>query len=437
MGDTLSGITLPGDATKFLDGLGAFSVPAGGASTWNALTGKPLYDVVGDYNGSGSSTTTTGSVSSSSTSLVVASASTFSVGQGIFITGAGAAGANKVTTISAISGTTITLASAASTTVAGVVVQHDDTAAINSAIAAACAAHGGVVFLSRVNGGRFRCNGPFNGTTNSILTFPQDMTYNGQPPRVELRGEIKGCLSVDGQSILGGCVLDFAQAPTGSGTSPAAIAVAPYVDITALNYTTSFNNVDVAIDDLFIVAPANSTFYGVQLGNALRADIGDNVSIFTLATSAGAWAANTHGAQGLVMPQWLNNVFCRVGNIQIGGWDVCLVVAEHTRLLNPYLGFARFGMAIVNGDVTVNGVVEIEQCNYLLYCDAGVTSAPVRLLINCEPAASGTYTRAASDIYDTGNKLSGIIEYCMALGGGVYGTAVKNGAANVTLVKLS
>ncbi len=104
---------------------------------------------VKDYNASGDGdTTTTGSITSGLKLLTVASASTFAVGQGISVAGAGAAGATLVTIVSNISGLVITLADAASTTVAGAVVSHDDTQAFLDAIAY-CKINHNALYISR------------------------------------------------------------------------------------------------------------------------------------------------------------------------------------------------------------------------------------------------------------------------------------------------
>lgn len=79
-------------------------------------------------------TTTTGSITSGSNTLTVASASTWKVGHGILVAGAGAASADLTTTVTAIDGVTFTLEDAASTTVAGAAVYHDDTVAFATAI---------------------------------------------------------------------------------------------------------------------------------------------------------------------------------------------------------------------------------------------------------------------------------------------------------------
>ena len=82
---------------------------------------------------SGSSTATTGSLSAGSNSLVVAAATSFSVGHGIKVAGAGIGGGDLATWITAIVGTTFTLNSKAVGTVVAAAVTHDDRAVIAAA----------------------------------------------------------------------------------------------------------------------------------------------------------------------------------------------------------------------------------------------------------------------------------------------------------------
>lgn len=89
---------------------------------------------VKDYGASGSANTYTGTIASGSRTLTLTTSShDFVAGQGISIPGAGVAGATLVTTVSSVSGATITVATAASTTATSVSVSHDDTAAILAA----------------------------------------------------------------------------------------------------------------------------------------------------------------------------------------------------------------------------------------------------------------------------------------------------------------
>ena len=87
---------------------------AGSASQWVFI--NPYTEGVGQ---SGKSAKTTGTITAGTNSLVVASASGFAVNDPIVIRGAGGSGFDHVTTISAIAGTTFTLAANASTSVSG------------------------------------------------------------------------------------------------------------------------------------------------------------------------------------------------------------------------------------------------------------------------------------------------------------------------------
>lgn len=134
---------------------------------------------LGEYHASGSKVTTTGSITTGTATLTVASASTFAINQGIYIAGAGTAGAALVTTITAISGTTFTLATTASTTATTQLVQHDDTTAIQNALNDAAAAGTGRIYAEA---GVYRVNGPFQ-DSNSILKIPMNGVGSSPPTK--------------------------------------------------------------------------------------------------------------------------------------------------------------------------------------------------------------------------------------------------------------
>lgn len=99
------------------------------------------------YGASGSAQSTTGSINSGSNSLTVASAIDFKVGQGIYVTNAATSTTPLITHITAISGTTITLADNAGATASSVNVYHDDSKAIIATINDLDPVVGGVVLL--------------------------------------------------------------------------------------------------------------------------------------------------------------------------------------------------------------------------------------------------------------------------------------------------
>jgi len=81
---------------------------------------------------SGSAATTTGSIIAGSNTLTVASASSFSVGQGIKVAGAGTGGSSLLTWITAKDSNTLTLYDKAVTAVTDAVVSHDDRAVVEA-----------------------------------------------------------------------------------------------------------------------------------------------------------------------------------------------------------------------------------------------------------------------------------------------------------------
>lgn len=97
--------------------------------TFEAIRARLVADS-GLVTASGSSTTTTGSITGGQNTLVVASATSFSVGHGIKIAGAGTASGVLSTWITAIDGVNFTLHSKAVNTVSGAAVSHDDRAVI-------------------------------------------------------------------------------------------------------------------------------------------------------------------------------------------------------------------------------------------------------------------------------------------------------------------
>lgn len=115
-GDTLT------IGTTVLDPLTGITAP----SVW--------IDPIASYHASGSIATTTGSITSGSNSLIVASATGWSVGMGIAVANAGSGGTTElISSVTAVSGTTFTLANNAAATSTTQTVNHDDSAALCAA----------------------------------------------------------------------------------------------------------------------------------------------------------------------------------------------------------------------------------------------------------------------------------------------------------------
>ena len=100
--------------------------------TFEAIRARLVADS-GLVTTSGSDTATTGGITGGDNSLVVASATSFAVGHGVVVAGAGTGGGDLATWITAIDGVTFTLHSKAVNTVVAAVVSHDDRAVIPAA----------------------------------------------------------------------------------------------------------------------------------------------------------------------------------------------------------------------------------------------------------------------------------------------------------------
>lgn len=125
-------------------------------------------------------TTTASSVSSGATSIPLTTSASYQIGQGVLITGGATSAANLVTTITGVSGNTITISpgiSNASGVAAAVNVQHDDTAAFQAAVNLVTPQQTVSIF---VPDGFYQINGaPQNtSTANAIVQFPSINYYS-------------------------------------------------------------------------------------------------------------------------------------------------------------------------------------------------------------------------------------------------------------------
>ena len=404
------------------------------AGTSGGASAPYYHDVIKNYNASGSRATTTGTVSSGSSTLTVADASTFIVGHGIFIFGAGASGANKVTTITAKTGNVITLASAANTAVTGAVVQHDDSAAINAAIAAAVAASGGTVFFKN---GYYRCNGPFISATNSVITFPQTFgTYptNSNPVKIKLLGETRGrLLGTDFMAYEGGVFLDFTNTTTGSGIRPAAVSTAPFVSTTGSNYAAVLKSYFIVTDEITLMLPENPTIDGLMFANALSVTIGDGTQV----ASKNCFVTEpTNQTVGIYMPQVLNNVMMSVKEALIIGFYRGVIPSEHTFFQGPYIAFCKKALVVGRSTHMLGGRVRLEVNATHLACeiDASEGLRPVidmTLELERSSVSAPAWLQSVVDIEDANSLLRGVVWYNNVVGGSIAPVVVTTTGATL------
>lgn len=376
------------------------------------------FDVVVAYNGSGCATITTGSITNGTPTLTVASAATFKVNQGILVVGAGPGGDNLVTTITALVGNVATLAVNASTTVSNVRVQHDDTVAINAAIAAAFNNGGGVVYLTKRGTddqtGIYRCNGPWNPITNSIITCPQttNTAVYSDNRRINFIGECVGLLDDEQSNVLSGVAIESLHTNVaGSGEFPAVIGIS---DVSTDAW--EWQKVDFYFDRCMIMVPGNPTFGGLQLRKCSQATLGDEFKIFAQDSQrqdtpelpdAGS------NSTGLAMPGNLNNALLRIGSGEISGFRNGIVPGEHThfrgtQIYRCYVAllFRHFGGHPIIGDVAA------ESCAYYIAHEAvstGNQPVPIDLRWECEDNAQNFSLSSA--IYDPYNTFMGAVRY--------------------------
>jgi hypothetical protein len=251
-----------GDAAKVLTGAGTWVDQAsGGGGTGTLPAGEYLAT---DFKASGSPTKFTGTISSGSTTLTLSGtpAPDFQVGQGIYIAAGGSGGTSPlVTKVTAISGTTITLQTAALATVTAVAnnVQHDDTAAIQAGIDYIFANNGGTLLMTP---GLYRLNGPLS-SIGSLLTLPyRDITTTVNLP-ISIRGTVP--LSAPGffglTTTLGAVFQTDVQ-----NTAGAMIRAATYV--AGSGGVMLINNVSVWLENLTWRTYPNPQISAVDLGMA-------------------------------------------------------------------------------------------------------------------------------------------------------------------------
>jgi hypothetical protein len=358
-----------------------------------------IYPVI-DYGASGSPVTTTGSINSSSPTLTVASASSFAIGQGVYIAGAGAAGANLITTISNIVGTTITLATNASTTVSNVLVQHDDTKAIQDAIDAAVTAGGGEV---RFFNGRFRVNRAFDGSTNSILNTA--LIPDGDPPiALKLSSPTPPTwFNYDGDTGVTGTIIETARA--GSGTWPSMFAGKAFAQ--DANYP-NYNYISIHMENLVWRTFDNPTLSGLDLGMFYNAKT-DNVQVDTGTSQTGA-AEPTATTFGIRMPQVGNFGVSRLKDTSVIGYRRGVIASEHFKPDNLVISRCFTGLYCVFGYHPAIGNMVIFQCpETIVFSDA----LPVDFTVDQEGAIGLGWwdIDTGRDIYDPSNLARGVIRY--------------------------
>lgn len=357
------------------------------SSTDICLTAPPYY---GSINGA---TKTTGTFAIG-TSGTVASCSTFTANEGLYIAGAAASGANYIGTVVSCSGTTMTVTPTTATSVTGAVVQHDETAALQSAINALNPS-GGTIW---VPDGTYLMNGPLQDTggANAIITIPKLPNYTSPLVDIEIRG-----YTLPNPNTYGGAIFQTA--------CPAGNFFGGY-DAAAGGGSPPFTNVQLQMQRLTIFTLYNATCVAVNATNILAFQ-GYDLLIRPDATWNGSLPTNTNG--GLYMPAVLNEPTNQLNNLTVAGYTNNVILTEHTQVskLQSVLGVncmvadtghnASAPGTYFGNSISINSVWA-QNCTHMLAAGSNATT------INIQNLDSENNT---IDIYDPSNDLHGYIGF--------------------------
>lgn len=273
------------------------------------------------YNASGNgvTTTTTSTATTPGTSVHVASCSTFTVGNGVLIHGAGVSAANYLGAVISCFGTNMIVSPATATSVSsGVVVQHDETAALIAAVnhlASLPTASGTIWFPD----GTYLMNGPLQDTSgaNAVVPMPKIPNYTSTLAKIAIRGYTDpntgtvGGANIQTSALTGNFIGGF-DSDTGGGSPP-------------------FTNVELTLLDISLFAPGNP---GITMVDAehLQALTLQNVVISTFNIQT---FSNTNGV-GVLYPGILNTVQNHMDNVTIAGYYSNVFLTEHTQVGTLY-----------------------------------------------------------------------------------------------------
>lgn len=383
----------------------------GGLGTNYVNTNQPFYQlgVCKSYNGYGYEFSTTGSISTGSphTLTLTSGGASFKIGGGVWVQGAGQSGSNFISMITGIAGNVLTISGTALTTVSGGVVKCDDTTAINNALADDANFGGGRVvwFESQnTNGitGQYHCGGPMIGLGNSVLTIPIYTNYTNLGFFRTITFDSEGCgMQTNSSSAptFSGTILDFSDCQASgpmnaNGSYSSCISAGLSSTVigagSANNYNTNFNGVNINFNHIAVIVPANTNIGGLNFGNAVAADMGNNFYIQCIDPLTGKWVYPTNSSIGLYLPQTDNNMVIHCGQGFVVGFNDGIRVSDGTKLDGPYVVYCTNGIRLMQSLHLIDGFVRVQLDNNPLYADSGITNCAIDLDVSLEPANGGS-----------------------------------------------
>lgn len=404
---------------------GSFSLPPASTTATNGTQGTLFTGGILVY--SFGTTTLSALAANGATSLSFTNAASYKVGQGLFVASGGVSGANLITTITSVSGNTVTISpgiSNASGVAASTIVMHDDTAAFQAAFNIASYTQNVNVY---VPDGFYQINGAtqLSGTANATvlvpsLTYwntsqtywypmatihmygstwaPQDQYYQTGRVAINVSGAVIQTIKSDGSAIFGGY---------GGASSTGA----------SLN---NFTNVQLQVSNVTIRTYPNPNSSGIDAAHIASFQI-DHSTLDT--GQAGTTVQPTHtaifAARGPVEENGGEILF---NSLEIQGWYYGTITSEHTRfehirydndfipqLLNQGGTTSAYGTTSVdvNFDASPHGV----QAN-----------GPIKInyeWLNIEHNVSGPgWQNSVADFEDASGYLTGFVSYDQITFGG-------------------
>jgi hypothetical protein len=326
---------------------------------------------IGDFGASGSATTTTGSIASGTNTLTVANAASFAVGHGIYVAGAGASGVNLITTITAIAGTTITLAANAATTVSNVKVQHDETTAIQTAINLIQTIHSLTLLFDN---GTYRINGPVHATNNSILTVPHSPYNQGTARTLRMFGQSTMMADVLSTPSPQGTIIQSDQTGTNANSSMFNLG-GPYEGNSFGTMFFLVNSGVIDIRDMYWRTHDNPRISAIDLW------MGNNVFLTNVTVDTGhnpqgaldddslAGAEPTHNTFGIRLPRV--STLSQTNNVSITNYSIGLIYSDLFTSISLFIQRCKTALYTRGHDYPATGTILIVQCGTGLYVEGG------------------------------------------------------------------
>lgn len=427
--------------TRLAVGANRLALLADSSQTTGLRWGHPLdwfdaktYGATGDGRFATDGTTTNGNTTVGSATAAFTSAD---VGKVIEL--AYSTNYQKTTIATYVSATSVTVTSAPAFTASSVLVYlgTDDTTAIQTALDAAEAAGGGVVYFDK---GIYTVNGALQDTarSNAQLLLPRRHTETGRMITVELRGEAAAeyipCVATLGSGTipmpLGGSIIKSTLNAT-SGTAPCCIG-----SWGPSGSSQEFSNVRVVMRDLTVRMPQDPVLTAVDLGQCACVDL-DGVAIDASHYYVpGIAQQTTSTSYGLKTPKLNNGAFTRLGAVGVVGFYTAITVNEHVHGHDVAVMACRVAFAFLDAvHSSWFGRVLVQHCQKVLVFTGGDHYFHIDAL-NIEHVNSGTWV-TTQDIDDASNYGKGKLRWhVIPSGGGSPDTFTVNGASNIRYARM-